>query len=109
MQGGLAFFIEFLKLSEVCEKLVEDCPLNYVSTNASSQSEILGSEILRTILLSVLSRGRSVAPVAGDRAVAQRGQLTVGLREVERRGADVVNGPAEEQDLCGATRPAMAA
>lgn len=60
MHGGLAFFIEFLKVSGVWEKFVEERPLKYVSPNAPSKSEILG-----TILLSVLSGHRRYAHITG--------------------------------------------
>lgn len=62
MHGGLAFFIEFLKVSGIWEKFVEECPLKYVSPNAPSKSEILG-----TILLSVLSGHRRYAHITGMR------------------------------------------
>lgn len=62
MHGGLAFFIEFLKVSGIWERFVEECPLKYVSPNAPSKSEILG-----TILLSVLSGHRRYSHITGMR------------------------------------------
>ena len=62
MHGGMAFFIEFLKLSGIWEKFVEECPLKYTSPNAPTQSEILG-----TILFSVLSGRRRYARITGIR------------------------------------------
>lgn len=48
--GQLPFFIEFLKLGNLLEPWVEDCPLHYTSSNAPSKRDILG-----TLLLSILS------------------------------------------------------
>lgn len=48
--GQLAFFIEFLKQTELFEHWVKTCPLEFKSPNAPKVRDILG-----TILLSVLS------------------------------------------------------
>ena len=48
--GQMAFFIEFLKLGNLFDPWVEDCPLALTSPNASSKRDILG-----TALLSVLA------------------------------------------------------
>src|SRR3990167_3812343 len=48
--GQLAFFIEFLKLGNLFDSWVSDCPLKYFSPNAPSKRDILG-----TLLLSVLA------------------------------------------------------
>ena len=48
--GQLPFFIEFLKTSKLFDDFVEDCPLKFMSNNASSVRDILGS-----MMLSVLS------------------------------------------------------
>jgi len=50
MHGGLAYFIEFLKISGLWEKFIQERPLKFTSPNAATQSEIPG-----TILFSVLS------------------------------------------------------
>jgi hypothetical protein len=63
MHGGLVYFVEFLKISGLWERFVEECPLHYVSPNAPSKSEILG-----TILFSVLSGHRRYAHITGIRA-----------------------------------------
>lgn len=60
MHGGLVYFIEFLKVSGLWEKFVDECPLTYRSPNAPSKSEILG-----TILFSVLSGHRRYAHISG--------------------------------------------
>lgn len=62
MHGGLAFFIEFLKVSGIWERFVEECPLEYVSPNAPAKSEILGP-----VLLSVLSGHRRYGRITGMR------------------------------------------
>ncbi|CAN5390836.1 hypothetical protein BH10PSE19_BH10PSE19_15640 [soil metagenome] len=48
--GQLAFFIEFLKLGNLFDPFVEECPLQFTSPNAPSNRDILG-----TLLLSVLA------------------------------------------------------
>ncbi len=48
--GQLAFFIEFLKVTELFDHFVETCPLIFVSHNAPSKRDVLG-----TILFSVLA------------------------------------------------------
>lgn len=48
--GQLAFFIEFLKRTELFDHWVKTCPLFFTSPNAPTSRDILG-----TILLSVLS------------------------------------------------------
>lgn len=48
--GQLAFFIEFLKLGDLFDPWVEECPLVRTSNNAPSNRDVLG-----TLLLSVLA------------------------------------------------------
>ena len=48
--GQLAYFIEFLSLTGLWLRWLENCPLNYSSPNAPSKAEVLG-----TWLLSILS------------------------------------------------------
>lgn len=47
--GQMPYFIEFLKVSGLFDKWVEDCPLRYTSGNAPEKRDILG-----TLVLSVL-------------------------------------------------------
>lgn len=51
--GQLPFFIDFLKTAELFEPWVNESPLNYISPNAPSKRDVLG-----TILLSVLAGHR---------------------------------------------------
>jgi hypothetical protein len=60
--GQLAFFIEFLKLGDLLEPWIEDCPLSYVSHNAPTKRDVLG-----TLLLSILSGHHRYAHVTGIR------------------------------------------
>lgn len=48
--GQMPFFTEFLKTAGLFDSWVEDCPLFYLSNNASNKRDVLG-----TLLLSVLS------------------------------------------------------
>ena len=48
--GHMPFFIEFLKISGLFDKWVEDCPLRYTSGNAPEKRNVLG-----TLVLSVLA------------------------------------------------------
>lgn len=61
--GQLPFFIEFLKTAELYQPWVEQCPLAYTSPNAPSKSDVLG-----TLLLSVLAGQRRYAHIAALRA-----------------------------------------
>jgi hypothetical protein len=48
--GQLPFFIEFLKLGNLLDPWIEDCPLYMTSPNAPSKRDVLG-----TLLLSILA------------------------------------------------------
>jgi hypothetical protein len=56
--GQLPFFIEFLKLGNLFEPWVEECPLQLISPNAPSKRDILG-----TLFLSVLAGHRRYAHI----------------------------------------------
>src|SRR5271154_2717474 len=60
--GQLPFFIEFLKLGNLFDPWVEECPLQFTSNNAPSNRDILG-----TLLLSVLSGHRRYAHITALR------------------------------------------
>jgi Transposase DDE domain group 1 len=60
--GMLTYFFEFLHVSGLWQEFVERCPLRYTSPNAPTKSEILG-----TILCSVLSGHRRYAHISGMR------------------------------------------
>lgn len=47
--GQLAFFIEFLKMGNLLDPWIEDCPLSFTSNNAPTKREVLG-----TLLLSIV-------------------------------------------------------
>lgn len=90
MHGGLVYFVEFLKVSGLWERFVEECPLEYVSPNAPSKSEILG-----TILFSVLSGHRRYAHITGIRQDA----ILPKLLGIERfRSEDSIRRAFEKQD-----------
>jgi hypothetical protein len=61
--GPMIFFIEFLKISKLLDRFVEDCPLTYSGPNASSIRDILG-----TILLSVVSGHKRYAHITAIRS-----------------------------------------
>ena len=56
--GQMAFFIEFLKLTGLYERWLEDCPLCYAGPNGSPTADILG-----TWFLSILSGHRRYAHI----------------------------------------------
>ena len=60
--GQLAFFIEFLKMGNLLDPWIEDCPLSFSSNNAPTKREVLS-----TLLLSILSGHRRYAHVTGIR------------------------------------------
>src|SRR5713226_4964684 len=62
--GLMPFFIEFLKISGLFDKWVEDCPLHYTSGNAPAKRDVLG-----TLVLSVLAghwRYAHISAIRGD-------------------------------------------
>lgn len=61
--GQMAFFIEFLKLTGLYERWIQDCPLHYVGPNGSPTADILG-----TWFLSILSGHRRYAHITALRA-----------------------------------------
>ena len=61
--GQLPFFIEFLKLGNLFNPWVEDCPLSSISPNAPSKKDILG-----TLLLSILAGHKRYAHVTTIRS-----------------------------------------
>lgn len=61
--GQMAFFIEFLKLTGLYERWIEDCPLRYAGPNGSATADILG-----TWFLSILSGHRRYAHITALRA-----------------------------------------
>src|SRR5690606_18800230 len=56
--GQLPFFIEFLKVGNLFNPWVEDCPLDSTSPNAPSKKDVLG-----TLLLSILAGHKRYAHV----------------------------------------------
>lgn len=61
--GQLAFFIEFLKIGNLLDPWIEDCPLNWDSNNAPSKRDVLG-----TLLLSILAGHKRYAHVTTIRS-----------------------------------------
>src|SRR5260221_2380330 len=62
--GLMIFFIEFLKISGLFDKWVEDCPLHYTSGNAPEKRNVMG-----TLVLSVLAghwRYAHINAIRGD-------------------------------------------
>ncbi len=74
--GQLPFFIEFLKLSGLFEKWVDECPLEFTSNNAPSKRDVLG-----TLLLSILSGHKRYAHATTIRADQVNPQL-LGMKKV---------------------------
>lgn len=90
MHGPLTYFVEFLKVSGVWERFVEECPLHYTSRNAPSKNEILG-----TILFSVLSGHRRYAHITAIRG----DDVLPGLLGIKQfRSEDSVRRAFEKQD-----------
>ncbi len=61
--GQMAFFIEFLNLTGVLDAWIADCPLTYLSPNAPTQRDLLG-----TWLLSILAGHKRYAHVTSIRS-----------------------------------------
>lgn len=87
--GQIAFFIEFLKLTGLYERWIEDCPLRYAGPNGSATADILG-----TWFLSILSGHRRYAHITALRADGVVPQL-LGMNRIVsedtvRRGLNVI-------------------
>lgn len=63
--GQMAFFIEFLNLTGLLQAWIDDCPLTYLSPNAPTKRDLLG-----TWLLSILAGHRRYAHVTAIRGMA---------------------------------------
>jgi hypothetical protein len=61
--GQMTFFIDFLNLTGLYERWIEDCPLRYAGPNGSPTADILG-----TWFLSILSGHRRYAHITTLRA-----------------------------------------
>jgi len=63
--GNLSFFIEYLKISNLFDSLVQDFPLSYISNNSSKPRDIVG-----TMMLSILcghKRYDHITALRGDK------------------------------------------
>ena len=60
--GQLPFFIEYLKVANLFDAFVADCPLSYTSPNAPEKRDVLG-----TTMLSVLAGHKRYAHIASLR------------------------------------------
>ncbi len=90
LNGPLTYFVEFLKVTGLWERFVEKCPLSYTSPNAPTKSEILG-----TILFSVLNGHRRYAHITGLRG----DDVLAKMLGIERfRSEDSVRRAFEKQD-----------
>jgi Transposase DDE domain group 1 len=74
--GQLPFFIDFLKASGLFDAYVADCPLRYVSPNAPSRRDVLG-----TAMLSILAGHRRYAHIAALRCDAVLPEL-LGMKKI---------------------------
>lgn len=74
--GHLPFFSEFLEVSGVFERWVQECPLHYSSGNAPAVRDVLG-----TWMLSILDGHRRYAHVAGLRGDAVAPEI-LGMKKI---------------------------
>ena len=74
--GQLPFFIHFLKTAGLFDAFVADCPLRYVSPNAPSKRDVLG-----TAMLSMLAGHRRYAHIAALRCDAVLPDL-LGMKKI---------------------------
>ena len=74
--GQLPFFIEFLKLGNLLDPWINDCPLHLTSPNAPSKRDVLG-----TLLLSILSGHRRYAYVTTIRCDSVNPKL-LGMKQI---------------------------
>lgn len=87
--GQLPFFIEYLKQGGLFDGLVADCPLHYVSPNAPTKRDVLG-----TVMLSVLAGHWRYAHMTALRCdpvnPALLGMQEVVSEDAVRRGLDKI-------------------
>ncbi len=87
--GQMAFFIEFLKLTDLYERWIEDCPLRYAGPNGSPTADILG-----TWFLSILSGHRRYAHITTLRADGVLSELLgmnrIASEDTVRRGLKAI-------------------
>lgn len=76
INGQMIFFINFLKVSGVWDKFVNESPLKYLSANAPSVNNILG-----TIFLSVVSGHKRYAHITAIRSDSVNPNL-LGMKKV---------------------------
>ena len=74
--GQLPFFIQFLKVSGLFERWIEQCPLRYKSNNAPQKRDVLGSFLLS--ILSGHNRYAHMTSLLNDRVNSQ----LLGMRKV---------------------------
>lgn len=67
--GQLAFFSEFLDVSQLFEHWVQQCPLRYISPNAPSARDVLGTWVLS--ILDGHNRYSHIASLRGDSVAPQ--------------------------------------
>lgn len=67
--GQAAFFIEFLKITGLYQKWVDECPLEYKSPNSSAKADILGTWFLS--ILSGHQRYAHITTIRADRVVPE--------------------------------------
>lgn len=94
--GQLAFFAEFLEVSGLFDRWVEQCPLHYSSPNAPTVRDVLG-----TWLLSILDGHRRYAHVASLRGDAVAPQILgmnsiMGDESLRRALAQIAPAPKEK-------------
>jgi hypothetical protein len=79
--GPAAYFVDFLKTNGLWEGWVQECPLNYRSTNAPPKQDILG-----TVMLSVLAGHKRYAHISTLRSDNVLPQL-LGMERVRSEDA----------------------
>jgi hypothetical protein len=106
--GQLVFFTEFLAATGVFENWVEQCPLAYISPNAPSKRDVLG-----TLLLAVLAghkRYAHITALRGDAVAAQAlGMHAVISEDSMRRALMRIDEEASRQWLRPALRSSVQA
>jgi hypothetical protein len=106
--GQLVFFTEFLAATGVFENWVEQCPLAYISPNAPSKRDVLG-----TLLLAVLAghkRYAHITALRGDAVAAQAlGMHAVISEDSMRRALMRMDEEASRQWLRPALRSSVQA
>jgi hypothetical protein len=95
--GQLAYFVEFLKVAELFDPWVSECPLKYRSNNGTSARDLLGTTLLS--MLAGHKRYAHVTSIRGDKVnPGLLGMTKVVSEDSVRRGFRALSADMQSSD-----------